>query len=506
VDDIQRKGEDVSTEPLATSIVDGNRESEDIPSGREAAYPVLPSKPAKSTNFDGDRSNKSRQSDSVASKNSMKQLNSTLREDMSTSFNKLSKEGEVSETGNVHGLQEVASKENKEETAHPMVSERRQRIQEAWARLRRKRTEAQTLRVHATELWAHLDIKKRDLKKADDLFMDQARAFVDQRLAPEKQELEISFRQLSEARIQISIEENELERVEGRLILAEGELREVESTIYQGPATPSAGSLEDDFDVLAREKDPTESIVSSSNIRRDSSPQAQRFLSQLGEVTLLQERLMDLDSHHAQVIGEQAVREDIGLALDDFSRLLEDYKADLEDRDHHISALDPSLDSTWIADGDPTAHSLSGKDDSLNDALAGDNIIEDPKLAAIAQTYLFPANREAVNKTEYINLWLLDRLRNSTQEITLLLAKHKDEGIFLNPTDFRQQVLFFWDKDETMQPRFTTTSLDASMAIHSGKTPVSRPRTEGHLRVVEGNANANVLLRTQNAQPTQTEC
>ena len=316
--------------------------------------------------------------------------------------------------------------------------------------------------------------------------------------------------------------------MEGKLILAEGELREVESTMYQGPATPSAGSLEDDFDVVAREKDPTESIVSSGDIRRDSSPQAQRFLSQLGEVTLLQERLMDLDSHHAQVIGEQAVREDIGLALDDFSKLfldryerereelsleleraeklLEDYKADLEDRDHHISALDPSLDSTWIADGDSTAHSLSGKDDSFNDALAGDNNIEDPKLAAIAQTYLFPANREAVKKTEYINLWLLDRLRNSTQEITLLLAKHKDEGIFLNPTDFRQQVLFFWDRDETTQPRFTTTSLDASMAIHSGKTPVSRPRSEGHLRVVESNANANVLLRTQNVQPTQTEC
>ena len=125
-------------------------------------------------------------------------------------------------TGNVHGQQEVASKENKEETAYPMVSERRQRIQEAWARLRKKRTEAQTLRVHATELWARLDIKKGHLKKADDLFMDQARAFVDQRSAPEKQELEMSFRQLSEARIEISIDEKELERVEGKLDTGRG--------------------------------------------------------------------------------------------------------------------------------------------------------------------------------------------------------------------------------------------------------------------------------------------
>ena len=489
---------------------------------------MLPSKPAKSTSFDGDSSNKSRQSDSVASKNSIKQLNSTLSEDMSTGFNKLSKEREILGTGNVHGQQEVASKENKEETAYPMVSERRQRIQEAWARLRKKRTEAQTLRVHATELWARLDIKKGDLKNADDLFMDQARAFFDQRSAPEKQELEMSFRQLSEARIEISIDEKELERVEGNLILAEGELREVESTMYQVPVTSSAGSLEDGFDVVSREKDPTESIVSSTNIRKDSSPQAQRYLSQLGEVTLLQERLGDLDSHYAQVIGEQAVREDIGLALDDISRLfldryerereelsleleqaeklLEDYKADLEDRDHHISALNPSLDSTFVADGNSTAHTLFGKDDFFDNAAAGESNTEDPRLAAIAQTYLFPANREAVNKMEYINAWLLDRLRNSTQEITLLLEQHAGRGIFLSPTEFRRQVLFYWDRDETVQPRFTTTSRDASMAIHSGETPVSRPRTEGHIRIVESNANANVLHRTRNTRPPQTEC
>jgi hypothetical protein len=528
VDDIQRKGENVSSQPFGTRVVDGNRKSEDIPSRREeVSKPVLPPKPAESTTIDGDRSNKTRQGDLAANRNGMKQSNSTLGEDMSVSSNRLSTRGKVSGTGNEDGLQEVASKVYKEkETAYPAISERRQRIQEAWTRLRNKRTEAQTLRVHVGELWAGLEIHKKDLKKADDLFMDQARAFINKNSASENQELELSFRQLIEARTEFNIEENELERVRGKLILTEGELREIESSMYQVPVTPSAGSLEDDFDVVARERDPTESIVSSGNIRGDSSPQAQRYLSQLGQRDLLKERLMDLDSHHAQVVEEQAVREDIGLVLDDYSRLfldryerereelsleleaaeklLEDYKADLEDRDHHISGLNSSLELSSAADGYSTAHSLYGKDDSFDDALAGESNPEDPRHAAIAETYLFPANCEAVDKTEYINSWLLDRLRNSTKEITLLRKKHAGQGIFLNATDFRRQVLFYWDRDETVQPRFTNTSRDASMAIHSGETPVSRPRTEGHIRV-ESNANANVLHRTRSAQPPQAE-
>ena len=431
MDDIQRKGENVSSEPFETRVVGGNRESEDVPSGRESvSIPVLSGKPGESTTFDGDRSNKSRQSDLVASKNSIKQSNSTLRGEMSASFNRLQTKGKVSGTGNEDGLQEVASQVHKEkETAYPTISERRQRVQEAWTKLRNKRTEAQTLRVHASELWAGLEIKNKDLKKADELFMDQARAFIEKNSVYENQELELSFRQLSEARTQISIEENELERVRGKLILTEGELREIESSMYQLPVTPSAGSLEDGFDVVARERDPTESIVSSGNIRRDSSPQAQKYLSQLGQVTLLKERLMDLESHYAQVVEEQAVREDIGLALDDFSRLfleryerereelsleferagrlLEDYKADLEDRDHHISRLN-SPDPGPDADGYSATHSLSGKDDSFNDALAGESNLEELGRAAIAQAYAFPANPEAVNKTEYINSWLLD--------------------------------------------------------------------------------------------------
>ena len=39
-------------------------------------------------------------------------------------------------------------------------------------------------------------------------------------------------------------------------------------------------------------------------------------------------------------------REELSLELERAEKLLEDYKADLEDRDHHISALNPSLDST----------------------------------------------------------------------------------------------------------------------------------------------------------------
>jgi hypothetical protein len=135
--------------------------------------------------------------------------------------------------------------------------------------------------------------------------------------------------------------------------------------------------------------------------------------------------------------------------------------------------------------------------------IVGESNTEDPRLVTIAPTFLllqqdanrvYPtayleANREVVNKAEYINSCLLNRLRRSNREIARLLAEHAVEGVFLSATDFQREVLSVKDKDETMQPRFATCPRDASMAIHSGKTSVSRPRTEGHLRVIGNNAN-----------------
>jgi hypothetical protein len=440
-------------------------------------------------------------------------------------------------------LREVASNvlEEKEE-AHHIHSQRQNRILEGWQRLRSKRTEAQTLRVSAAELRARLDIKRKDLQMFDEIFMHRAQAFVNNSSEVATQELKQAYRQLGEARVEINLDENELESVEGKLILAEGELREVESSMYQLPVTPSAGSIDDEFDFIARERDPTESIVSSRNIRKDSSVQAQRYLSQVGEVTLLRERMMDLESHYAQVIEEQIVREDIGLALDDISelflhryereheelssqlqeaeRLLEVYRADLEERDHNVNIMEPFPDGTSLADGSSRAHSLFGKDDYFDDTIVEGSDPEGTRVSAVASTFLSmqhkpdrvyargsgEENGNAVNKAEYINSWLLDRLRQSTREIARLTAEHAAKGIHLDAMDFRREVLLSWDRDETMQPRFATPPRDTSMTIHSGKTSESRPKTEGHLRVVEDNANANVLRRTRSARRPQTEC
>jgi uncharacterized membrane-anchored protein YhcB (DUF1043 family) len=431
----------------------------------------------------------------------------------------------------------------------PIPSGRRNRILEGWRTLRSLRAEAQAARISTTELRTRLNAKQQTVKDADESFMLRLDSLFANSPDLVDSNLLSSYQQLREARAAEAIEKSDLDVAEDRLIQAEGELRNVEAHMYQVPETPPAGSEEDNLDYIATDRDPTESVVSSQNIRRDNSFQAQRYLSQLGDVDLLKERLMDLEIHFAQLTEEKELREDIGLDLDEVSRAfldnfearqadlktqlqeeeakMADYKADLEDRDRYNYHLDPFAEDVTQLDGSSRAHSQFGNDIYFDDQVVEERHLEDDRVTAISHNFLLSQedtssvysgavlNSEGtvLNTFSCINSWLLHCLRKSTREIARLECEHAAKKIYLDEADFGNTVLELWFMDNTVRgsdlprPRSAVESRAASVATNSGKTSISRPwtstRLEMHQRAIEPLFDS--LQRTRCARYTQTE-
>ena len=320
----------------------------------------------------------------------------------------------------------------------------------------------------------------------------------------------------------VASEEREYERLEGILVQQEEDLRDLVSRTRRSSDTGSPDITEDEDEPMYRDRDPTESVVSSQNIRRNESVEAQRYLSQKGDVDLIRDQLMDLQVYYSQVTEEQADRRDAGLEPDEaLTTFIDNF-----DNEHHALATRLQDAENILADYkdalqelDDSAQSRFGEEEGSEDQDL--NNIEDTKLAAIAKAFL-PSQTDSlevykllntgsggspVDKSIYINLWMLNQLRTSPGRIAKLVSQHEKCGLYLDPDDFRRQVLAYWLEDETAQafefPKFAADSHDLSIATTSGNVQNSRAASENAQQA--GRHKAFLFGKRESVWHAQTE-
>jgi hypothetical protein len=415
-------------------------------------------------------------------------------------------------------------------------SARELRNSKGWKQLRIKHWDLQDLRISYKKQRELLLKEQQEMCAIDDQFLRKLQkvefvAFEDMKIFVV--EILKHYEILQQARSAVALEQAEYEKLECKLVENEHELRDLESHMYRFTTAESAGTLEQQDEPMPGEEDPTESVVSSQNIQTNQSVEAQQYLSQKGDVDILREQLMDLRVYHSQVTAEQADRRDAGLKpdkaltvfLDGFDQQHEVLVLQVRDAEELLAEYENALrvpdDRYSQSEGPSHAHSLFGEDDYVDDSVLEAGRMEDDRLAATANAFLFSQSDSAsvygllgigseddsVGKALYINSWLLHHLRSSTGKVARLVAEHMKYGIQLEPSDFKEKVLANWLQDDNIPiydlSRFAIHSHDYSMATVSGNTQNSRPASENVLQ--SGQQNAFSLQRQLSARHTQTE-
>jgi hypothetical protein len=82
--------------------------------------------------------------------------------------------------------------------------------------------------------------------------------------------------------------------------------------MYPAGTRSPAGSLLNELIFSNEIRNSTSSVISSRNIRADSSPEADRLLGQIGKVGLLREYLESKEIGYARIHEDKGLQEHIG--------------------------------------------------------------------------------------------------------------------------------------------------------------------------------------------------
>lgn len=199
---------------------------------------------------------------------------------------------------------------------------------------------------------------------------------------------------------------------------------------------------------------------SSTGPENQMSSQAAEYLSCVGEVRMLRERLSELESEYLAIVDQRDLRERLGMSLDiealTFLGRYEDEIAQIE------AELERALDRARCHPEykkNPDAEVL---DDDWLQALKEmlpeppeDESPPDPLLLTELEDrspFFEPARPVSLNKATFVNRWLLHRLRHSMLEI--LGFKSRPEFCDLDNDEWdgdniSKMALMLWFRDET---------------------------------------------------------
>lgn len=407
-----------------------------------------------------------------------------------------------------------------------LSSTARGKLNRGLATLIDKHTEVLAARVNTEESRTRLKVSRHALEKLDAQYMEKLENFSANDSVRQVARLKHDFGELQVARAEILALEGEYEEEATRLVQLEAELRNMESKIYNTlvkSTANSSGQPNEEFSEGDRlQQDLLESDVAERDMRLDHPPEVRVYLSQLGDVNMLRERLMDKDTQHVQVTGEKTLREELGLEpeedteaflasfeierealvtqLNDAENILATLAANLEEQENLPRRVNPFADDGRRPEGPSREHSLFGKDDYQDDEAVERHNLANKQVLAAAEALLLSqedsqlvyadvtidADGMSINKASYINCWQLHRLRNSTREVARLIEEQQAFGVRISPEHLKAKVLETWMHDETIHsfdfPHLEVHARDLSMATHSGASRHSRPASDSPIR------------------------
>jgi hypothetical protein len=354
-----------------------------------------------------------------------------------------------------------------------------------WRRVLKLRERVLNLRLQIQEQRTVVQSKQEAKSDADEKYIKLIRTWHVRCEGPvendsELIELEELWRQCQAARDAYGPAEDALNAMEDRLEIEETKLSQAEDQFY--------GQLSLPQNSLSAESSPENLDDSSDQNSMDSEPEYEPlyedYLRRLGNQDLLLESYGGLMNEKSRLEAERERRRQVGVDLDDedleflakWANTIEPVKRELEEVSRDVERLKEMCIAQGLIDSSEPPTQPSETYEEHNPVLA-ENPQSDKNSthSKLSQPQNATSNNEASSSTYIIqgqefrnnvNSWLLDKLRSSSVEITLLASFVIQEVRGMDTTTWQLEVLRLWAKDgagleePVYEARTPTTSSD----------------------------------------------
>lgn len=419
----------------------------------------------------------------------------------------------------------------------PLISWRKPEAGPAWKEIQNLRADVWDLRSQIQQMRASLR-EKQDVKAAADdrLFRRitymtaQGLSLTDpsSRLSSEQKSLAQLMHDCQEARNEYGPLEDDCTKLEDRVSQQEFKLARLEDRFFeqlnsgQQTARLSQTSLPDDESVSASEASDGDEFEAS-----EFHPLVTEYLSKLGDLDLMKERLDEFRDERAALEAEKLSRQRFKRALDpDDQNWLNEAEAEYHEITSTIHSLEhesENLKQICLSmnlvdeDGEPTtfqhqeASSFAGEKD-MGSQDRESEYVKYPLLLP------YPPRKKRENNSRYerspdiesdttttrINEWILDKLRISPLDVNLLARTF--ESIYgRTPKDWQIHVLKVWYKDDTTLSKATNNhERPMSPASHNSSMNTRHPEASHSSEVSQEHmrGSVHVLLAPTNRPPS----
>jgi hypothetical protein len=232
------------------------------------------------------------------------------------------------------------------------------------------------------------------------------------------------------------------------------------------------------------------SNYSESELSEQFHPLVSEYLSKIGDVSILQERIDWHEEERYTLEQEKATRERVGLLLaerdqewlDSYSTTISLLLKELEEAKEEAKQLRESCYAQGLVDedGNPTDLETQERQKFIDDVDAGSEtseyvkfplLIPNPATQRIEfnDSCLDPTEDKVEDADDRVNQWLLRQLRSSALDVNLLARTYESRYGTINGEKWQHDVIALWYKDQSKNK-------DALHLISSSVIAVETPR------------------------------
>jgi hypothetical protein len=366
-----------------------------------------------------------------------------------------------------------------------------------WAKVKKLRTDIWGLRSKMHEMRRELKEKEQAKSVVDNKYFQFMRrrglgmSPVDKDISEDKM-MEELFRMCEKARDEYGPLEDDCTLLENHIGSQELELQRLEEKFYERPFEPPASQTEA---LDSPQPSPTVSLYSGSDASQEFHPLVAKYLSRVGDVEILKERLDEHLEERYILEEEKELRQGLGhdLAepaqkwLDSYSNTETLLMNQLEEAELEVANLRANCFSRGLVDeeGNPTDFESQEQRYFVNDFSTEKERSEYVKYPLLIPRPLsrvqlkdpaLDSEESLDDSSNIVSQWLLQQLRSSPLDVNLLARISESLFSYINREKWQQNVVKYWYKDSTKNEE-TQHPIPSSLIMSSNPPTTGYPST-----------------------------
>jgi hypothetical protein len=363
-----------------------------------------------------------------------------------------------------------------------------------WARIKKLRTDIWGMRSRMHEMRRVVKEKQQAKSVADNKYFQYMRLrglgmSPGDKDISEQKTMEELFQSCEKARDEYGPLEDDCTLLENHIGSQELELQRLEEKFYERPFEPPPSQTEG---LGSPQPSPTVSLYSGSDASQEFHPLVTKYLSRVGDVEILKERLDEHLEERYILEDEKAVRQGLGYDLaEPAQKWLDNYSItetllmnQLEEAELEAANLRQNCFSRGLVDQEGNPTDLESQEqryfaDDVGPEKERSEYVKYPILIPRPGSRLqlkYPVSDSEASPDDSGNLvshWLLQQLRSSPLDVNLLARISESLFDYINREKWQFDVMKYWYKD-------STKTGESQHPITSSLIMSSNPPTSGY--------------------------